>query len=261
MILIDSHCHLDRLNYKKIKKSLDEILYKSEKKYVKYILNVSTSIKNFEAMTKFIGNRKNIFYACGIHPFYYQKNIKTKEIIKKFKNKNVIAVGEIGLDYSNKNVVKKKKQKQMFLKQIKISEKLQKPIIVHTRNSIKDTIKILKKKKIKKNSGVIHSFNETNIKYIKKILDLNFYISISGIITFKNAEKLRKIIEYIPLEKLLIETDSPYLTPEPKRGKENEPCNLYYIAKKISEIKKIKLVKMSNIIRKNFQKLFKVKIK
>ncbi|WP_343189798.1 TatD family hydrolase [Buchnera aphidicola] len=261
MILIDSHCHLDKICNKEKKNSLNNILLESKKKNVKYILNVSTSLKNFDKMKIFLKNKKNIFYSCGIHPFYYEKNIKTKEIEYRSKSKNVIAIGEIGLDYSKHNKINKKNQKKMFIKQIKISKKLKKPIIVHTRNSIEDTIQILKNSKINKYGGIIHSFNETNLKYLQKIIDLNFYISISGIVTFKNASKLRKIIEYIPLNKILIETDSPYLSPEPYRGKKNKPSNLYYIAKCISKIRKIEFYKFSEIVKENFETLFNIKIK
>ncbi|WP_343154623.1 TatD family hydrolase [Buchnera aphidicola (Pseudoregma panicola)] len=256
MILIDSHCHLDKINYKKIKKNIYQILEEAKKKNIKYILNVSTSINNFDKMNVLLKNKKNIFYSCGIHPFYYKKNIKIENIRKRLKNKKVIAVGEIGLDYSKQNKINKEKQKKMFLDQIKISKEFKKPIIVHTRNSIKDTIKILKISEISKYGGIIHSFNQTKLKNLKKIIDLNFYISISGIITFKNASELRNIIKYIPLNKILIETDSPYLSPEPHRGKENQPSNLYYIAKCVAKLKKIKLDEISEIMKENFKKLF-----
>ncbi|BGI51471.1 MAG: metal-dependent hydrolase [Buchnera aphidicola (Ceratovacuna japonica)] len=259
MILIDTHCHLDKINYKKIKKNIFQILKEAKKKQVKYILNVSTSIKNFDKMKILLKNKKNIFYSCGIHPFYYKKNIKVKEIRNRLKEKKVIAVGEIGLDYSDKNKINKEKQKKMFFDQIKISKEFKKPIIVHTRNSIKDTIKILKMSKISEYGGIIHSFNQTNLKSLKKIIDLNFYISISGIITFKNASKLRNIIKYVPLNKILIETDAPYLSPEPHRGKENKPSNLYHIAKCIAKLKKIELEEISEIMKNNFKRLFKLK--
>ncbi|WP_343188944.1 TatD family hydrolase [Buchnera aphidicola (Chaitoregma tattakana)] len=261
MILIDSHCHLDKINFKKINKTIEDVMEESEKKHVKYFLNVSTSIKNFDKMKLFLKNRKNIFYSCGIHPFYYEKNIRSNQIIKRLKDTKVIAVGETGLDYSHKNIISKQKQEKLFIQQIKISKKVEKPLIIHTRNSIQDVIKILKNFKIDESKVIIHSFNETNIEIVKKIIELNFYFSISGIVTFKNAKNLRKIIEYLPLNRILIETDSPYLSPEPNRGKVNTPSNLYYIIKCIAKIKKIDLLEISKIMIKNFQKLFNLKIK
>ncbi|HXK00479.1 MAG TPA: YchF/TatD family DNA exonuclease, partial [Buchnera sp. (in: enterobacteria)] len=170
--------------------------------------------------------------------------------------KNVIALGETGLDYfyQKKN---KNNQKHAFRKHIKIGIKLNKPIIVHTRSAIDDTLSVLNETESKRCKGVIHSFTE-NLSYAKKILDMGFYISFSGIVTFKNADEIRKTAKYIPLDRLLIETDSPYLSPVPKRGKENQPAYLWYIADYITKLRKINMEYFMDITKKNFYKLFQI---
>ena len=175
------------------------------------------------------------------------------------QEKNVIALGETGLDYyyQKKN---KKEQKYVFRKHIKISIELNKPVVVHTRESIDDTLSILNETESKKCKGLIHSFTG-NISSAKKILDMGFYISFSGIITFKNADEIRRTAKYIPLDRLLIETDSPYLTPVPKRGKENQPSYLKYIADYIVKLRKIDMEYFTEITQKNFYKLFQLKDK
>ncbi|CAL4321340.1 YchF/TatD family DNA exonuclease [Buchnera aphidicola] len=258
MFLIDSHCHLDKLNYKKNNSNPKKILKIAYLKKVKMILLVSTSLKNFKKIKKkFKKKFNNILYSCGIHPLNI-KNIKDFYKIKKFCSKKMVsAIGETGLDYyygQKSNIL----QKKIFRKHIRLGIKLNKPIIVHSRSAEKDTIKILQQENSEICGGILHSFNQ-NLNMLRNLLNLNFYISISGIITFKNSENLRKIIKFIPLNKLLIETDSPYLTPEPYRGKENNPSHINDIITFISKIIKIKKKKLSKIIKKNFFNLFKLK--
>jgi len=255
MLLIDSHCHLDQLDYNLIHKNVDDVLDKALKKNVQIILNVSTSISNFRYMTNLIGNRKNIFFSCGIHPLEHQdKYYNFKKLFKLAKKENVIAIGETGLDFLSLNH-NKSKQIQLFKDHIKLSLKLKKPLIIHTRNSIKEILTILEKEEGHICTGIIHSFNE-NLTSLYKILDLGLYISLSGIITFKNSYNLRSIIKFIPMNRLLIETDSPYLSPIPHRGKENQPSFLYDLAKYISVLKKISIKKLAETTTNNFIKLF-----
>ncbi|WP_343187618.1 TatD family hydrolase [Buchnera aphidicola (Periphyllus koelreuteriae)] len=256
MFLIDSHCHLDKLNFNKNK--LSKILKKAYSNKVKIILSISISLNNFKKIKKLLKNNKyKIFYSCGIHPLHIKnkKNI-FKKLYKYSKNEKVIAIGETGLDYfySKNNILE---QKYFFSKHIELSKKLNKPIIIHSRNSGKDIIKILKKNESHKLKGILHSFND-NLKIALQLLDMNFYISFSGMITFKNSKALQSIIKNIPLNRLLLETDSPYLTPEPYRGKENQPSYIYYIAKYISNLLKIDIEELSYITKKNFFKLFKL---
>ncbi|HET9678836.1 MAG TPA: YchF/TatD family DNA exonuclease [Buchnera sp. (in: enterobacteria)] len=200
--------------------------------------------------------KKNVFYSCGIHPLYVKKNKNDFLSLENFSNiKKVIAIGETGLDYfhSKENI---KYQQESFRKHIQIAKKIKKPIIVHSRSSIQDTIKILKEEKANDCRGILHSFSEKNIIYAKKLLDLGFYISFSGIITFNKTDELKKVLRYIPFESILIETDSPYLSPVPNRGKENQPSYLPYIAKQVAKIKKIDFENLVNITKKNFYELF-----
>ncbi|WP_265226759.1 TatD family hydrolase [Buchnera aphidicola] len=166
-------------------------------------------------------------------------------------------MGETGLDYfyQKKNF---EDQIKLFYKHIYLSKKLNKPLIIHSRNANQDTIKILQSEKSEKCRGVLHSFNY-DFKTASKLLDMGFYISLSGIFTFKNSEKLRSVIKKIPLNRILLETDSPYLTPFPHRGKENQPSYIYYIAKYLSNLIKIDLEELSAITSKNFFKLFNLK--
>lgn len=265
MFLIDSHCHIDRLNYNLSHKNVEDMLEKSYTCNVKSFLTVSTSINNFFKIHKMLKKYNSIFYSCGVHPlkcagelnkFNYINNIFDK-IEELSCIKKVIAIGETGLDYyyssDNKDI-----QKKFFRKHIKTGIKIKKPIIVHSRCAINDTIKILKEENAKKCSGILHSFTE-NTDAAFQLLDMGFYISFSGIITFQNASELYNVIKKIPLDRLLIETDSPYLSPVPYRGKENQPAHLFYIAKKISTLKNISIEKLSEVTTNNFRTLFNIK--
>ncbi|CAL4321640.1 Uncharacterized metal-dependent hydrolase YcfH [Buchnera aphidicola (Pterocallis alni)] len=257
MYLIDSHCHLNILQKKK--KNIKNILQKAYSYNIKIFLTVAISISDYKKSFSLFKKYPNILYSCGIHPLHnniLKKHIlQLQEIIKK--HKHVIALGETGLDFY-KSSFNKTLQIKIFQEHIRLSIIYKKPIIIHTRNSEMEIINILSQKKFQKCTGVIHSFTG-DINFAKKILDLGFYISLSGIITFKNASYLQPIIKFIPLNKLLIETDSPYLSPEPKRGKCNNPAYLLYIAKYIAKIKGINLFDLSKIIQNNFNNLFNIK--
>ncbi|QCI24421.1 YchF/TatD family DNA exonuclease [Buchnera aphidicola (Muscaphis stroyani)] len=255
MFFIDSHCHIDQLNYSKLHKNVQDVLKKSDENHVKKMLSVTTSIKNFYSSIKLLKSYKSILFSCGIHPLNCHKEINDLNILEKLSHKkNVIALGETGLDYYYSTETKKL-QKKFFREHIKIAIKLKKPIIIHTRNSINDIIKILKEENSKYCTGVVHSFTEDHDAAFQ-LLNMGFYISFSGVITFKNSTLLREVVKKIPLEYLLIETDSPYLSPVPYRGKENQPAYLLNIANKIAELKKIDLKTLSYITTKNFYKLF-----
>lgn len=261
MFLIDTHCHLDQLNcyvnnYDKI--IIDMLLNK-----LIHIINVVVSIKNFYYIKNlFKKYKKKISLSIGIHPLYIKdyKKIKFIYIYKKIisiinKNKQIVAIGETGLDYKyNLTKLEKKLQLENLICHLNISKLKKIPIIIHCRNSYKDLIKLLNSYNT---IGIIHCFSGTLLD-VKKILDLGFYISFSGLITFIN-NKLDKIIKYVPLNKILIETDSPFLTPIPFRGKINNPCFLIYIAKYISNIKKIPLNILIKNITINSIKIFNLK--
>ncbi len=188
---------------------------------------------------------------------------KIKEIIKKYYKKceenntksKIVAIGEIGLDYYwEKESTKRNMQKEAFKAQIKLANELKLPIVIHTRDAIMDTLEILKENKVTK-KGVFHCCPQ-NKELIKEALKLGYYISFAGPITFKNSKNANEIINSVPLDKILIETDSPYLAPEPVRGTRNDPTNVKYIAKKISEAKQIPIEKIAQITYNNTQKIF-----
>ncbi|WP_343182380.1 TatD family hydrolase [Buchnera aphidicola] len=257
IFLIDSHCHLNLISCLKKKNNIKYILEKSFRSHVYLLLTVSVSLQDFKNSVKLFNKYKNILYSCGIHPLNH--DIQKAEQFTKLKNlilnnKNIIALGETGLDFYKYNTTKKE-QCFAFENHIELSIKYNKPLIIHTRNAKKKTLDILSQKEYQSCYGVIHSFTG-DIDMARRLLDLGFYISFSGIITFKNAKDIKEIVKFIPINKILIETDSPYLTPEPVRGTINMPSYLLYVAKYISKLKKINIYDMAKIIKKNFFSLF-----
>ncbi|WWO96893.1 MAG: YchF/TatD family DNA exonuclease [Candidatus Dasytiphilus stammeri] len=259
MFLVDSHCHLNKLNYNTIHKNLDEVLHNSFVRDIKYFLSVATSLSDYREILKLVGNNSRIVYSCGLHPLEtHEKNhiYQLRSVVTQ--NSKIVALGETGLDYyyhSNN----KKNQQLMFREHIQIARELEKPLIVHTRNAKNDTIRILTEHKSELCKGVIHCFTEDR-EMAKKMLDLGFYISFSGIITFRNSQDLRQIVRYVPLDHILIESDCPYLSPVPYRGKENQPAWVQEIAKCVAQIKNISLADIAKATTNNFQKLFNLTI-
>lgn len=244
----DSHCHL----YDEYYDDIDSIIKLSEdNKVTRFINNGCDSSTNKEVIDK-ISKYENVYGAIGLHPEYVDKYKEEDiEFIKNnLNNKKVIAIGEIGLDYyyTKEN---KKEQIKLFETQLKLAEKENIPAIVHSREATLDTLTILKKYKVK---GLIHSFSgslETAKEYIK----LGYLIGVNGVITFKNAN-IKDVIKEIPLEYLVLETDSPYLTPVPFRGKQNNPSHIIDIAKFVCELKSISLEELSRITNDNLKRVF-----
>lgn len=203
--------------------------------------------------TKFVEKYKNLYACIGYHPEVSNKIVeKDYEILEEMvkNNPKIVAIGEIGLDYYwNKD--NKVKQREVFCKQLEIAEKLKLPVVIHSRDSINETYEILKKYKV---SGVIHCFSGS-LEMAKKFISLGFLLGIGGVVTFKNS-KLFEVIEKLELTNIVLETDSPYLTPEPNRGKTNESSNIPYIAQKIAEIKNISLEKVAKITTENAIRVF-----
>ena len=258
-MLIDSHAHLDIIN---TKIDILPIINRANNKNVSSILSINTKIDNFDTHYKKIKNYKSIWFTVGEHPCNINKNnIPSKEKILKYLSKpKVIGVGETGLDfyYSKKYM---DSQYKSLKNHIDASLLTDLPLIIHLRNSEKELIDFLinenKKNQLK---VVMHCFNCSKNSLIK-CLDNNFFISLSGIVTFKNAKDLQDLVKFIPLNRLLLETDSPFLTPSPKRGEMNEPCNIHYIALFISNLIKIDLAKLAKYTSNNFYKLFSKAIK
>ncbi len=250
MILIDSHCHLNIL-----REDLSKIINRAKNNGVEYIQTICTTIEELQAILEIVTKYSNIFASCGVHPNEIKEVAMCDTIINYSKHPKIIGIGEPGLDYYS-NISDKKKQISSFKQHIQASQNTGLPIIIHTRAAEEDTIDILNSEMHNAPfKGLIHCF--TSSKHLaKKILDLGMYISIAGIVTFKNSASLQDTVRYIPLDRLLIETDSPYITPVPMRGKQNEPSFIKYIAKKIAEIKETNIEIVANATSKNFISLF-----
>jgi TatD DNase family protein len=250
--MIDTHCHLDILE------NIPEKIKRAKENNITHIINPGISLESTKNAQKLSSEYDNVYFLSGIHPeelddkSYEDILEDLKEIEELAKDKKCLGIGEIGLDYHYESLLNKK-QKELFEKQIKIAEKLNKPIIIHSRDSFFDTYNILKNTKQK---TLIHCF-DYGLSEMEKFLELDFYVSFTGMITFKNVRKeLVECVKKIPENRLLIETDSPFLSPEPERGKKNEPAFVKYILKKISEIKNINEKDLENIINKNTENFF-----
>ncbi len=257
-MIIDSHCHLD---FDELYENLDEVVKRAEDNGVKLLLSICTTLNSLEKIKIIINKYKNIYGTFGIHPHETNKNIEvnTDFILKVVnKNKKIIGIGESGLDFYY-NHSDKKIQEESFTNHINAASQLNIPIVVHSRNAEKETYEIIKSEKKNLDTKVlIHCFTGT-YEFAKKLIDLDCYISLSGIITFKNSNELVETVSKIPIDNLMVETDSPYLAPSPFRGKTNEPSFINHTVKKLSEIKKISLAETEKITTTNFLKLFNIK--
>ena len=254
-MIIDSHCHL---NYEPMSLSLKETIGRANRDGVKFLLTISTEDKSYDKILNIISNNECVYGSYGIHPHEAKnhKLIKSIDIIKKTKfNKKIIGIGESGLDFYY-NHSDKKDQIKCFEEHIIAAQNTQLPIIVHTRNAETETLEILKKKLKEKNFKIlVHCFTGSK-EFAFKLLDLGAYISASGVVTFKKSQDLANTFKIIPNERILVETDSPYLAPEPLRGKSNEPSYIIHTVKFLSKLKNISFHEFSKITSSNFIKLF-----
>ena len=254
-MIIDSHCHL---TYEPMSLSLSETINNADKNGIKYILTISTEDKSFDKILKIVSEFKNVYGTYGIHPHESKthQNIRKEDIIKKLNlNKKIIGIGETGLDFYY-NHSDKNDQIRCFEEHIFAAQESNKPLIVHTRSAEKETLEILKKNISKKEFKIlIHCFTGTR-DFAFKLLSLGAYISASGVVTFKKSHQLANTFKDIPNEKILVETDAPYLSPVPLRGKSNVPSYLIHTVKFLSDIKKLSFEEFSSITSDNFFKLF-----
>lgn len=258
--LVDSHCHLDLLEEKGL--NIDEVISRANQNNVKILQTIGTRISNFENVYKFAEKYDNVFASLGVHPCNVaEEKVTANDLIKICKtHPKIIGLGETGLDYFHPGFVKED-QIFSFKEHIKAARELDLPLIIHSRNADDDMIKILedemKKDKFK---ALLHCFSSTK-ELAQKAIEIGVFISVSGIVTFKNATDLQNIIKEIPLEFLLVETDAPYLAPMPHRGKMNEPAFTKHTAEFLAELKGVSLDEVSKITTDNFLKLFdKVKM-
>lgn len=251
-MFVDSHCHLDRL--KQSPESLVETLNFARTRGVEHFLCVCVSVNDYDSMLETVKDFNDVSVSCGVHPLHQDEACSYDELLEKASRHEVVAIGETGLDYfyspESKDV-----QLQSFIDHIKVANETKKPLIIHTRDAREDTINLLKAHKAPHTKGVLHCFTES-LEMAEAAMELDFYMSISGIVTFNSAQELREVVKAIPLERLLIETDSPWLAPVPHRGKQNQPGYVVEVAEFIAELKGITVAELARITTENFYTLF-----
>ena len=254
-MIIDSHCHL---TYEPMSSSLSETINRANKDGVEYILTISTEDKTYEKILKIVKDHKNVYGTYGIHPHEAKlhQNVKCSNIIQKVNlSKKIIGIGETGLDFFY-NHSTKKDQISCFEEHIYAAQEKNIPLIVHSRSAEKETFEILQKYlKIKDFKILIHCFTGSR-EFAFRLLDLGSYISASGVVTFKKSKELANTFKDMPNEKILVETDAPYLSPVPFRGKPNEPSYIIHTVKFLSDLKDLPFEEFSNITTNNFFNLF-----
>ncbi len=254
-MIFDTHAHYDD---NKFDEDRDLLLKELHQNGVAYILNASASLESLDANIALAGKYDFIYIALGIHPEYADKMHEgiLDRIRLLSKNKKVVAIGEIGLDYYYGDPPREI-QRECFERQIELAKELKFPIIIHDRDAHEDTVKIIKKTKASEVGGIFHCFSGST-EMAMDMLDYNFHISIGGVVTFKNAKKVVEVVKAVPLDKLLVETDCPYLAPEPFRGKRNNSGYLTHTIDKIAEIKGISSQEVADATLSNAKKLFRI---
>jgi TatD DNase family protein len=252
MEFIDTHCHLTDLN----DQELNNVLLNAKNASIKKILCVGASNGLESNFTAFNLSQKfsQIFCSIGLHPHDADKYSWTKEMEDKLDNKKVLAIGETGLDFF-KDWSDFSNQRKLFIKSISIAKSTKKPLIIHCRSAHEETLEILRQEKADHVGGVFHCFGET-LEVARKIIELGFLISVTGIITFKNSKNLREVIKNLPLNKIMLETDSPYMAPEPFRGKKSEPAHVKIIAETLANLHNVSIEKIAEQTSKNAEALF-----
>ena len=244
----DSHCHL---NYPGLIEQQAGVIKRMKEAGIAYALNVCTKIEELDGIISTADKYEFIYASVGVHPDNVDvKEPTTNEICNFSDNEKVVAIGETGLDYFRlKGDLSW--QRERFRRHIRAAREMKKPLIIHMRDATDDTLSILKQEKAHEIGGVMHCFTDT-LDTAKKAMDLNFYISISGIVTFKNAEQVQHVAKNLPRERLLIETDSPFLAPVPHRGKTNEPSYVVKVAEKIANLRSEPVVSLAINTKENF---------
>ncbi len=255
-MLVDSHAHLEMPEFRM---DLEEVIGRAKNSGVDYIFTVGTEKKDWQRTLEICHRYPSLYAILGVHPHNAKEiDSETYPLLKSLcRNGKVKAVGEIGLDFF-RNLSPREVQLKRFREQIGLAKELGLPIVVHDREAHQETLEILKTEKAEVCGGIIHCFSG-DYGMAKDCIEMGFYISIPGSITFKNAERFREVVRKIPLDFLLIETDSPFLSPEPFRGKRNEPSFIPYTARKIAEIKKIPFEKVAEATTRNALTVYRIK--
>ena len=256
-VLIDSHCHLNKLDLTPYDNELDNVVAAAKAVGVETMLCVSTDLETFPEVLACAERYEHVYASIGVHPNdANEAGLTAEHLIQLAQHKKVIAVGETGLDYyrSEGDLTW---QRDAFALHIEVAKQTGKPLIIHTREAQADTIAMMQSEKASEIGGVMHCFTE-DVGMAKQCLDLGFYISLSGIVTFKNALQLHDVAKKVPLDRILIETDSPYLAPVPFRGKQNHPALVKHVAQALSELRQVDYAEIAAQTTKNFYECFKL---
>ncbi|HIM58133.1 MAG TPA: TatD family deoxyribonuclease [Gammaproteobacteria bacterium] len=254
MKIIDSHCHIDRVDLDQFGGSIESMLAHAKELSVVEFLCVCIDLEHFDEVLSLAKAHKQIYASVGVHPVEQEgKDPSVEELLALADHDKIIAIGETGLDYFHVEKDTADWQRDRFRRHIAASNQSGKPMIIHTRAAKADTIKIMNEEKA--GVGVMHCFSE-DWETAKAALDLGFYISFSGILTFKSAADLREVAKKVPADRLLVETDSPYLTPVPYRGRPNSPAYTYYVAEQLAQIRNVSIDDIAHTTTQNFNNLF-----
>ena len=251
--LVDSHCHL---NFEPLNAGLPDVLQRARDSGVGHMLCVSVTLETFPEIRTLTREYSNVFASVGVHPNEREgREPSVKDLTTLADDARVVAIGETGLDYY-RSQGDMTWQQERFRHHIRAARQSAKPLIIHTREAAADTLRIMREEKADEIGGVMHCFTES-WEIARAALDLNFHISFSGIVTFRNADALREVAKQVPPERLLIETDAPYLAPMPHRGKTNEPAFVRLVAERLADVRGTTLENMAEVTTRNFFSLFK----
>lgn len=250
--LVDSHCHVD---FKDLADDFEQITQRMQINGVVRALCVSVNLTAWPALIKMVEQHDNLWASVGVHPDYENETEPTVEdLVERSQHPKVVAIGETGLDYYRLQG-DLAWQRERFRRHIRAAKQTKLPLIIHTRSASEDTLKIMREEGAEEVGGVMHCFTES-LEVARASIELGFYISMSGIVTFKNATDLHHVAASIPLENMLIETDSPYLAPMPYRGKRNDPSLVLHVAQRVADLRGLSLSEVATATTDNFYKLF-----
>lgn len=257
-MLVDSHCHLNFIDLAEFDNQLDQVIQRAQANDVEHFLSVCVELTDYPTLCAIAEIYPQVSISLGIHPNTVIEHEPTVEALCHLaKHKACIAIGETGLDYyRTKTTEAQEQQRTRFRNHIQAAIATGKPLIIHTREAAEDTLQVMAEENAQAIGGVMHCFSE-NIDIARRAIAMNFYISLSGILTFKNASALQELAKIIPLDKLLIETDSPYLAPVPFRGRQNHPALVKEVALALSALKQISYEEVATQTTKNFYRCFK----